>query len=347
LNRATSTLHFKVLAVVVALAIAALGVVLVARQALAPGRAILPSASSVASPSPTAIPMPTWAQLSAPSTEVVWVFVADTVVFRSMDRGATWEQRSLPSTHGGGRPAEISFVDANQGWYSTGGSPETQCNAAGTEIWRTKDGAANWQQVAVVPGSSGIADSQCKEGLSFIDPANGFLAASDPNHRPTIYRTSDGGRTWTGANLPDPPGFITQPGGFSLHAGLVKGFGGTLLVPAWGMQDGDQVTTEYAYRSIDGGTTWTYLARTRDGINNVTFVSASRWLELITPGQSVETTDSGKTWHSYPSEYSQAAPVAPQIVFGDPLVGYATVRGSIQRTIDGGVHWTYLKTPGT
>jgi photosystem II stability/assembly factor-like uncharacterized protein len=57
--------------------------------------------------------------------------------------------------------------------------------------------------------------------------------------------------------------------------------------------------------------------------------------------------NAGKTWHLYPSDYSQAAPVAPQIVFSDPLVGYATVRGSIQRTIDGGPHWTYLKTPGT
>jgi photosystem II stability/assembly factor-like uncharacterized protein len=79
----------------------------------------------------------------------------------------------------------------------------------------------------------------------------------------------------------------------------------------------------------------------------VTFVSASRWLELIVPGESVETTDAGRTWRAYPSDYSQAAPVAPQIVFGYSLVGYATVRGSIQHTIDGGVHWTSINTPGT
>jgi len=44
---------------------------------------------------------------------------------------------------------------------------------------------------------------------------------------------------------------------------------------------------------------------------------------------------------------SQAAPVAPQTTFGDSLVGYATVRGSIQRTVDGGAHWVMIKTPGT
>jgi len=49
----------------------------------------------------------------------------------------------------------------------------------------------------------------------------------------------------------------------------------------------------------------------------------------------------------YTTDYSQAAPIAPQIVFGDAMVGYATVRGEIQRTTDGGAHWTKIKTPGT
>jgi hypothetical protein len=34
-------------------------------------------------------------------------------------------------------------------------------------------------------------------------------------------------------------------------------------------------------------------------------------------------------------------------MFGDSLVGYATVRESIRRTVDGGLHWTYIRTPGT
>jgi len=35
------------------------------------------------------------------------------------------------------------------------------------------------------------------------------------------------------------------------------------------------------------------------------------------------------------------------VVFGDDSVGYATVRGGQQRTIDGGTRWTPLRTPGT
>ena len=69
--------------------------------------------------------------------------------------------------------------------------------------------------------------------------------------------------------------------------------------------------------------------------------------DQIVPSDSRETTDGGKTWHFYASDYQQAAPVAPQIVFGDANVGYATARGAIQRTIDGGAHLTSIKTPGT
>jgi photosystem II stability/assembly factor-like uncharacterized protein len=77
------------------------------------------------------------------------------------------------------------------------------------------------------------------------------------------------------------------------------------------------------------------------------FVSATRWLQIGTPSQSQETTDAGASWHAFATDYQQAAPVNPQIVFGDASTGYATVRGSIQRTTDGGAHWTAVKTPGT
>ena len=335
---------------VIALSAASVGILLIARGAGPESHPGLASGARLASPSPTPIALPTTAELSAPSSNVVWAFVDDSMLFRSTDGGDTWEQRSLPPTQGP-RP-EISFVDGQEGWYSTGGVPETQCNAAGTAIWHTTDGGANWSQVALVTwpqqaGVSGIGLGQCKEGLSFVDSKHGFLAAWDDNHRPTIYRTSDGGRTWKGAILPDPPGFVTQTGGFALRAGLARAFGATLLVPAWSMQDGAQSEIQYVFRSTDGGATWTYLAKTGNGINTVSFVTVSRWLQLIVPGQSIETTDSGKTWHPYSSDYSQAAPVAPQIVFGDSLVGYATVRGGIQRTADGGLHWTSIKTPGT
>ena len=75
------------------------------------------------------------------------------------------------------------------------------------------------------------------------------------------------------------------------------------------------------------------------------FVSELRWLQ-IAPGAFRETTDGGATWRALSSDYSQAAGVAPTVVFADALVGYATVRGAIQRTVDGGSRWTVVETPG-
>lgn len=346
----TSALSFIALVAAAVLTITTVGVLLLVRLP-APGHGGPVIATPPKSPSSSpkgggVIYLPTDVQLSAPSGDVVWAFVAESVLFRSTDRGSNWEQRSPPPHHGGGTP-EISFVDAQNGWLSIGGVPETQCNGAGEELWRTSDGAATWQQVALVEwtqpartDTSGISYAQCKEGLSFIDPTHGFLAAWDDNHRPTIYRTSDGGRTWIPSTLPDPPGFITQAGGFVLRAGLVKSFGGTLLVAASGQQG------EYVFRSTDGGASWNYVARSSFGANNLTLVTASRWLYIGNDQTGLETTDAGRTWHSYPTDYANAAGVVTVFVFGTDLVGYGTVRGGMNRTLDGGRHWVIIETPG-
>jgi photosystem II stability/assembly factor-like uncharacterized protein len=189
-------------------------------------------------------------------------------------------------------------------------------------------------------GTGAIAFAQCKQGLSFIDPTHGFLGAWGNLARPTIYRTSDGGRSWAGATLPDPPGFVTQ-GGPGLRAGLVNGFGSNLLVLAMSEQ-GDG----YVFRSTDGGTSWAYVARAGGYAYSFTFVAASRWLVIGNDSSAVETTDAGKTWHPYTTDYSNAAGVGTVFVFGDAQVGYGTVRGGIERTVDGGAHWSIIQTPG-
>lgn len=297
--------------------------------------AATPSAiAGVLSRPSTPIPQPTFAQLSAPSANVVWALVAYNFLFRSTDRGGGWEQRPLPPQ---AVNPEIAFVDDREGWLSLAGSPATQCQAQQTTIWHTADAGATWQSL----GASGITDAQCKSGLSFVDASHGFIGGSDPNHAPVVYRTADGGRTRSpSAPLRDPPGFATTPGGISLRPGQVHGFGATLRMTA-------SYTNVYVYRSMDAGATWAYLATVPNQASTVAFVSASRWLQLIVPSQSRETTDAGASWHPYTTDYSQAAPITPDIEFGSEQVGYATVRGGIKRTQDGGARWITLQTPGT
>jgi len=112
-------------------------------------------------------------------------------------------------------------------------------------------------------------------------------------------------------------------------------------------ESGGAPSRYYSFRSTNAGATWTGAsAEPVEGIP-IVFISATRWLQIGTPGQSQESTDGGSSWHAFATDYQQAAPVAPQIVFGDTSTGYATARGSLQRTTDGGAHWTTIKTPGT
>lgn len=299
----------------------------------------------IATPPPPDITLPSWAHVSAPSDNVVWVLLAGRYLFQSTDRGTTWQQRWWwPSYQGGGGDPVISFVDDTHGWALFPGIPGTQCLQAGANLYRTTDGATfGWQPVTLVSDQNhdptGIPFDQCKDYMAFIDSTHGFVAGHDPSHRPIISRTADGGVTWEQAMLPDPPGFVTGAGN-SLRVTTMSSFSGALLVAAK-----NDAGRTYAFRSFDGGATWAYAANAPSG-GTTAFVSATRWIQLITPGQSMETADAGASWHSYASDYSQAAPVAPEIVFGDVQVGYATVRGSIQRTLDGGLHWSPIQTPG-
>jgi len=347
----------------VVLMFATVGVLLLARQARnepGPIAAATPTATPSIQPTPTPgsvpvagvlnkpphpIALPADAQATAPSSSVLWTLMNGQFLYRSVDQGKTWQQRPLPpSLNEATAGPEISFVSDLEGWLSTVPytTHPTPCSASQMDtLWHTADAGTTWQQVLRSHGDSG---AQCDYGLSFIDPQRGFLSSSDPNHAPVIYRTSDGGQTWAASKpLPDPPGFKTQGGVNTLQPGRVSAFGSTLVVPA-GSGNGSQ----YVFRSIDGGASWSYLSETR-AYGSVALITASRWIQLLPPGGSRETTDAGVSWHPYASDYSQAAPIAPQVVFADSHVGYATVRGAIARTLDGGLHWSWtaIKSPGT
>jgi photosystem II stability/assembly factor-like uncharacterized protein len=103
----------------------------------------------------------------------------------------------------------------------------------------------------------------------------------------------------------------------------------------------------YVYRSTDRGATWSFTSAAPVQGVGVTLVTPTRWIQVIAPSASQETTNAGASWHAFASDYQQAAPIPPQIVFGDASTGYATVRGGLSRTQDGGAHWTGLRTPGT
>lgn len=297
---------------------------------------LAPSASPSASPSP--VTLPNTAQVAAAGNGVVWMLIGGDRLFRSTDRGASWTERTVPADGGSLR---IAFTSDTTGFAMRLASPATQCQAQGFALFRTTDGAASWQ-----PVSGAFDTAQCKENLAFVDAQHGYMTAYDPNAAPSVWRTSDGGAHWSASRLPDPPGFVTRPGGLTLRPGPVADFGGVLFVGAIG-PGGGRDESHYVFRSNDGGASWTFAAKAPWAETGPIFLTPSRWIELLVPGPWTETTDGGATWHPFTTDYQQAAPIAPQFAFGDANVGYATVRGSIQRTTDGGAHWIPITTPGT
>ena len=308
--------------------------------------AVMPGAAqSTPSPTPSQIPMPTDAQLSAPSTNVVWALVASSRLFRSTDQGATWQERKWVPYQGGGGAPVISFVDDRNGWALFPGVPATQCLQSGAQLWRTSDGAATWRVVATVTDKTqepkGLPFAQCKEYMAFADSLNGFVAGHDTTFHPIISRTNDGGLTWARSTLPDPPGFVSA-GGNALRVVTMRSFGDIVLAVAF-----SGAGPAYAFRSTDAGAHWSYLDAVPQGSLNVALVTETRWLLIGNDGSGQETTDGGKSWHPWTSGYQDAAGVASTFVFADANIGYGTVRGGIQRTNDGGRRWSMIKTPGT
>jgi photosystem II stability/assembly factor-like uncharacterized protein len=264
---------------------------------------------------------------------VIWALVAETRLFVSSDRGDSWQERSTPP---GLTNIDIAFASERDGLILNVSIPATDCQTQSATIWRTSDGAASWQKLA----STGIADALCKSGLAAVDATHAFFTASKAGTNPLIYRTGDGGATWTpSAPLPTPP---NMAGSSITNTGRPRAFGSVVLVDGGGGQQ-----TKDVFRSTDGGATFAYASTVPTFEGSVAYITATRWLQIAPPSSSKETTDGGATWHAYTTDYSQAAPVAPVVVFGDASVGYATVRGAIQRTTDGGAQWTTIKTPGT
>src|SRR5437016_5482418 len=158
-------------------------------------------ATPLPTPSPTAIPLPNTAEVAAAGQGVAWMLVGASRLFRSTDRGDTWQERGLPRAPFAN--TEIAFVDDREGWLMASGSPATQCQIQTVSLYHTSDGAQTWQQLS----ASGIADPDCKFGLAFTDATHGYFSTYSPNAAPRIYRTADGGQTWRASQaLSDPPG---------------------------------------------------------------------------------------------------------------------------------------------
>ena len=249
--------------------------------------------------------------LSAVSANKAWTSgatAAGGVVFRTLDRGATWQDVS-PT----GQPATLQFrdieaFDANHAVVlSVGTGPDSR-------IYRTADGGQTW--TLVFENNDPNAFYDC---MTFFDRKRG-LAVSDPPDglKFRILKTTDGGRTWA---VVDPAGMPPAlPGEFAFAASgqcLTSNHGHTAWLGTGGAAEARVFT------SPNRGRTWTVSATPMNssptaGIFALAFRSQRHGLAVggdfnaptASPNNFAKTRNGGGTWAlltGAPAEYRSGA----------------------------------------
>jgi photosystem II stability/assembly factor-like uncharacterized protein len=261
----------------------------------------------------------------------IWATAEGGCVLHSGDGGLSWSSAAVSSSS----LWQISFGDALRG-----------CAVGSAGIWRTADGGGTWLPSQTITGSV--------YSVQMLDGASGWACGNGS----TVYRTTDGGRTWTWQSMGT---FNTLQGLFFHDAqnGWVGSIAGEL------------------YRTTDGGQTWTLQQHGASSVNTIWFADASEG--FVTGGTTYyHTTDGGQTWIPMPVnapggtmatffldrnrawsvgaslgivatadgwrtwtvQSGAPGPMLWSVAFADPSFGVAVgERGRILATSDGGATW--------
>lgn len=138
---------------------------------------------------------------------VGWV-LTNNQIFGTRDGGVTWTTAENPCNEEQPRdskvlPTQMSFVDAQVGWIGCF-LPIGAGMSAGA-LYRTGDGGATWQLVAITPEGStalpsgvGILPTGVVD-VDFLNERNGWFACGCPYSG--VWQTQDGGSNWDRVDL--------------------------------------------------------------------------------------------------------------------------------------------------
>ncbi|MBV6458977.1 MAG: Ycf48-like protein [Fimbriimonadaceae bacterium] len=270
-------------------------------------------------------------------------------LYRTEDGGLSWIKISLPGYQS--EPLyNVTFINANIGVLS-GNSATSQ-----KDIYRTTDGGLSWQPVTSFPlggswyhqdyvsqtvgfmGSNGAivrttdagATWQLRSGyptcpviygMDFKDSNVGFVSGNDvPNNLYGVFRTTDGGQSWTRVMNQSSNDVI-----YLSDSVLLADAGTTIM------------------RSENGGQTWFAAGLNVDtGLNDLERVTNTLVFGVSHAGDIWRSPDGGFTWTKVMKGEGDL-PGNWSVEFYDSLVGSVVgVKGLIYRTTDGGLTWTRM-----
>lgn len=258
--------------------------------------------------------------------------------YRTTDGGLSWDSATSPFSGG-----NIRFLDANNGWALADLGVGAGSNAVA--IYQTTDGGTTWiQKYTNDPNLANAGDSLplggLKAGIAPINMQTAFVyGVTYSSGTPYLFRTDDGGASWTTVTLPLPPG--AENFELGIDRGQMK-----FVSPNDGfiaMRLTGNVYQLAVYVTRDGGNTWALTPTLIPEGGSADFVSAEE-VVIYNGSQFYVTRDAARTWNIIP----------PDIVFGDAFAAMdfgdasngwaltmdpATNHRSLYRTSDGGLTW--------
>lgn len=245
----------------------------------------------------------------APGSSTIYLGPGAGNVWKSTNNGITWEP--IFEHESAFAIGDIAVAPSNPDivWIGTGEVQPRHSGPAysGTGVFKSTDGGRSWQHM-------GLADSSHVAKI-VVDPRNPdvvYVAAMghfwSPNEERGVFRTSDGGRTWTKSLY-----VSDHTGAIDLVMDPVDSR--TLYASAWQMVSGPE---SGVYRTRDGGRTWTKLAgglpsgplgrsglavaRTNPRVvyafvdNNAPYAGSDKERSIV-GGEVYRSDDRGDTWH--------------------------------------------------
>lgn len=273
------------------------------------------------------------------------------VVARTTDGGARWSDTRLVMPRQDGR----WFYGTTYWWSRQDGlmevsqavrRPHGVTVLPGSWLYRTTTGGRRW--MPAVSNLSGMP-RQSRPAVIGVAGRRTVIAAAGAG---ALWRSANGGRTFTRVVLPPPPGggrVAIVPGGLAFSA---QGATGVLLAT-----DGSAAV---AYRTTDGGAQWSVAAEFPHAPEPILstsgqdwWVSSANWPEPEGSGQVWRSTDGGRHWVSLgiPALFQTLMRQRFQlhhVSFVSAHVGYAVWenkfgRQQIVATADGGATWALAR----